>query len=313
MGMRQRLVALLDQVQTRAAVTAERTARNRHTVDAVLAWALERAEAAGPLYYPVEYLQFLRDCTERSWAQWREIRSEADPGADAAANRFADLIDALGDMPAVEFAAAERLARAADLLRANVNPVTGQREHGDRQRRFSRAASLGTKGRVLFTAAKLMESTQVVELGTYVGMSAMFMLEALDTAGPDAHLTTVELNPEFHTRAAALLQSRFDGRATCINGRTQDVVPDLTRTLSGVDLLFHDAGHSGEAYVRDFLAAEPFMAPGSVMLFDDIRWFDRAFVATDPKCYDGWMEVTRHPRVRRAGEIDRYMGALLLH
>jgi predicted O-methyltransferase YrrM len=310
--MRQGLVSLLDRVQTRAAETAERTARNRHSVDAVLSWALERAEAEGPLFYPVEYVQFLRDCTERSWSVWHEVRNETGQDKDEASRRFASLVDSLGDLPAVEFASAERLARAADRLRANINPETGVREHGDQQRRFSRAASLGMKGRVLYTAVKVLRSEQIVELGTFWGMSALFMLEALETAGPDAHLTTVELHEAFHRKAQALIHSRFNGRATCINGRTQEVVPDLARTLSGVDLLFHDAGHSGEAYVRDFAAAEPFLAPGAVVLFDDIRWYDRAIMSSDPKCYDGWMEVTRHPRVRRAGEIDGYMGAVLL-
>ena len=152
----------------------------------------------------------------------------------------------------------------------------------------------------------------MVELGTYWGMSALFLLEALETAGPDAHLTTVELHESIHRKASALIHSRFDGRATCINGPSLQVVPELARTLTGVDLLFHDAEHSGEAYVRDFNAAEPFLAPGALVLFDDIRWFDRGYVATDPKCYEGWMEVTRHPRVRRAIEIGGYMGAVLL-
>jgi len=312
MSMRARLVGLLDLVLARAVGTAERTARNRHAVEAVLAWALERAEETGALFYPVQYVQFIRDCTELKWAVWREIRPEAGSPSDPAAKRFAALVDSLGDLPAVDFASADRLARTADGLRANINPVTGQREHGDQQRRFARAVSLGSKGRVLFTATKVLQSRRVVELGTYVGMSAMFILEALETAGPDAHLTTVEYHADLHARAAALIRSRFDGRATCINGRTEDVVPDLARQLSGVDLLFHDAAHSGEAYVRDFIAAEPFMAPGSVVLFDDIRWFHRAFVNTDPKCYEGWMEVTRHPRVRRAGEIGNDMGLLLL-
>jgi hypothetical protein len=184
MGLRQRLLSMLDRVQVRAAETAERAARNRHAVDAVMAWALERAEAAGPLYYPVEYVQFLRDCTERTWANWRETVGETGPADDPVAKRFANLIDSMANLPAVEFAAAERLAPAADQLRANVNPVTGQREHGDRQRRFSRAASLGIKGRLLFPVAKVMQSTRVVELGTFCGMSAMFILEALETAGP---------------------------------------------------------------------------------------------------------------------------------
>ena len=309
--MRQQLVTLLDRVQVRAAETAERTARNRHAVDAVLSWALERAEAEGPLYFPVEYVQFLRDCTERTWAIWRELRNDAGE-LDEASRRFNSFVDSLGDLPAVEFSSAERLARAADKLRANINPETGLREHGDQQRRFSRAASLGAKGRVLHAAVKAMQSEQIVELGTFWGMSALFMLEALETAGPDAHLTTIEHSADFSRKASALIHSQFNGRATCIHGRTQEIVPDLARTMAGVDLMFHDAGHSGEAYVRDFNAAERFLAPGAVVLFDDIRWFDRALVSSDPKCYDGWMEVTRHPRVRRAGEIDGYMGAVLL-
>jgi len=309
--MRQQLVTLLDRVQVRAAETAERTARNRHAVDAVLSWALERAEADGPLYFPVEYVQFLRDCTERTWAIWRELRNDAGE-PDSASRRFNGFVDSLGDLPAIEFSSAERLARAVDKLRANVNPETGFREHGDQQRRFARSASLGVKGRLLHSAVKAMQSEQIVELGTFWGMSALFMLEALGTAGPDAHLTTVEHNADFSRKASALIHSHFNGRATCIHGRTQDVVPDLARTMTGVDLMFHDAGHSGEAYVREFNAAEPFLAPGAVVLFDDIRWFDRSLVSTDPKCYDGWMEVTRHPRVRRAGEIDGYMGVVLL-
>ena len=311
MNMRQHLVTILDRVQVRAAETAERTSRNRHAVDAVLSWALERAEAEGPLYFPVEYVQFLRECTERAWATWREVRNDVGE-PDEASRRFTSFVDALGDLPAVEFGSASRLARAADGLRANVNPATGLRQHGDNQRRFARAASLGMKGRLLHTAIKTLQSTKVVELGTFWGMSGLFILEALQTGGPDAHLTTVELNPEYLRMGSALLHAHFNGRATCINGRTQDVVPDLARTLTGVDLMFHDAGHSGETYVRDFEAAQPFLAPGAVVLFDDIRWYDRSLLSSDPKCYDGWMEVTRHPRVRRAGEIDNYMGVVLL-
>ena len=194
-----------------------------------------------------------------------------------------------------------------------MNPSTGLREHGDRQRRFSRAASLGSKGRILYTAVKVLQSSRVIELGTYLGMSAMFLLEALETAGPDAHVTTVELHDEFHRIASALLAREFNGRVTCIKGSTQEVLPGLARTLRGVDLLFHDASHSGEAYVRDFLAVEPAMAPGSVVLFDDIRWNNPRYTSSDPKCHEGWMEVSRHPRVRRAGEINGEIGALLLH
>jgi len=312
MGLREQLIGFIDRIQARGIRASERANRNRPAVDAMLAWSLARAEAAGTVHFPVQYLQFLRDCTEVTWATWTPIRDDAGP-KDAASKRFAALVDSLDDLPAVEFTSAERLARTADRLRANVNPATGLREHGDRQRRFARSASLGCKGRILYTTVKVMQSSRVIELGTYVGMSAMFLLEALETAGPDAHVTTVELQEEFHSLASALLAREFNGRVTCIKGSTDEVVPELSRTLRGVDLLFHDARHSGEAYVRDFLAAEAAMAPGSVVLFDDIRWNNPLYTSVDPKCHEGWMEVTRHPRVRCAGEINGAIGALLLH
>ncbi len=312
MGIGQKFWTLVDRMQRRGAETAERAARDRRIVDAVLAGALGRAEAAGPLYYPIHYLQFLRDCTEGARIAWREVRSDPEPAGDPAGNRFAAMAMALADLPAVELASAEHLARVADALRASVNPATGEREHGDQQRLFSLGASLGVKGRVLHTIVRAMRSTRVVELGTFWGMSAMFLLEALETAGPEAHLTTVELTKLWYAKASALLNARYPGRVSCILGRTKDVVPDLGRTLTGIDLLFHDAGHSREDYVGDFTAALPFLAPGSVVLFDDIRWNDPQFVKTDPRCYEGWMEVTRHPRVRRAGEIGAEMGVVLL-
>ena len=311
MGLRKALAGLVDRIQAHGLEAAERAYRTRHPVDAVLAWSLDRAESAGTLHYPVQYLQFLRDCTESARANWVEIRNDLGQ-EDGASRRFASLVHSLRNLPAVEFGSAERLARAADGLRANLNPATGQREHGDRQRWFSITASLGVKGRILYNVVKVMESRHVIELGTYLGMSTMFLLEALDTAGPEAHVTTIELHDKYHSIASALLDQRFKGRVTCIQGLTEEVVPELGRTMTGVDLMFHDAGHTGENYVRDFKAAEPSLASGAVLLFDDIRWRDPSVATSDPRCHDGWMEVTRHPRVRRAGEIDEYMGALLL-
>jgi hypothetical protein len=58
MGLREQLIGFIDRIQARGIRASERTSRNRHTVDAMLAWSLERAEAAGTLHFPVQYLQF---------------------------------------------------------------------------------------------------------------------------------------------------------------------------------------------------------------------------------------------------------------
>ena len=49
------------------------------------------------------------------------------------------------------------------------------------------------------------------------------------------------------------------------------MLPRIVKSLKRVDFLFHDAGHSREDYVRDFDAVLPILAPGAVILIDDIR------------------------------------------
>lgn len=303
---------VLAEIQRRGADATERAARHPRTVEMVLSWALRRAEAAGPLYYPIEYVQFLRACIGGARTGWREIRRDPEPADDPAGDRFAALVETLQSPPAIEFPMAERLARTADAFRANVNPVTGEREPGDNKGWFTLTASLGAKGRILHTIVRTMGSEHVMELGTFWGMSGMFLLEALSTVGPGTHLTTVELTESSHARAQALLTAHYGNLVSCILGRTEEVVPELARTLTGVDFLFHDAGHSREDYVNDFAAALPCLAPGAVVLLDDIHWYDPHWSDTDPRCYEGWMEVTRHPRVRRAGELGEEMGIVLL-
>jgi len=89
-------------------------------------------------------------------------------------------------------------------------------------------------------------------------------------------------------------------------------LPRLVASLPPFDFLFHDAGHSRDDYVRDFDAVSGGLAPGALVLIDDIRWKDARFFEADPRCHEGWMELVNQPRVSRAVEIDGAMGLLLL-
>lgn len=78
--------------------------------------------------------------------------------------------------------------------------------------------------------------------------------------------------------------------------------------------MFHDAGHSHEAYVNDFSQVSQALVPGAVVLFDDIRWEDERWeLRSKPgNTYAGWKEVVSHSRVSYAVEIDGDLGLLLL-
>ena len=95
-------------------------------------------------------------------------------------------------------------------------------------------------------------------------------------------------------------------------GLTGDTLPSVVREAGAVDLFVHDAGHSRDDYVNDFTSVVDSLQPGSIVLFDDIRWDDPRFCETPPRCYEGWREVAAHSRVCHAVEVGSNMGLLRL-
>ena len=89
-------------------------------------------------------------------------------------------------------------------------------------------------------------------------------------------------------------------------------VATVVKSMGSIDFMFHDGGHYKENYIRDFSAACTALVPGSVVLFDDIRYESRLFRETPHHTYEGWMEVVAHPRVKMAVEVSGELGLLLL-
>lgn len=284
--------------------------RDNANLDVVLPWAL--AKAGKPPKFPAAYVEFLRSCLESKTFPIITVKHDRGGGDTESAKRFASLLGALANLPPTEFALAEELAQIADSYLGNPSPVESGNWTGDVRAHFEMSSSFGHKGRILATIIRFMRCRHCLELGTAYGMSALFMLEALSAHGPDTRLTTVEGSEPQYRIASGLLGNRYPGRVDCEYGWTSQVLPRLAKTLGPVAFMFHDAGHSRKDYVSDFQAALPLLAPGAVVLFDDISWNDPRFAAGNPECHKGWLEVAGHARVRWAVEIGRDMGLVLL-
>jgi predicted O-methyltransferase YrrM len=98
----------------------------------------------------------------------------------------------------------------------------------------------------------------------------------------------------------------------CRFGTTDSELPQLAACPRQVDFMFHDCGHSREDCVNDFNQTIRILAPGAVVLFDDIRWEEQRFSAQKAHTYEGWREVVANPSVARAVEIDDVLGLLLM-
>lgn len=312
MGIKRKSVEAFSRLANRFTAVSEQRTRDRKNLEPFLAWALQRVDAPGGLLFPAAYIELLRESTEQMAPVVREIKADREPGRDQPGRRFSTLLEALAHLPPVAFPVVERVGLLADSYRGNLEPYDDGHWSGDVRHHFELSSSNGLKGRILTAAARLMRSRNALELGTAYGISAVFLLEAMQANGPETKLTTVEGGRLQHGLSKAHLEARYGDRVDCVLGMTTDVLPQVVAGSGPIDLVFHDAGHSYDAYVNDFRAMLSGLAPGAVLLVDDIDWSDPRFHADDPRCHEGWMEIVGHPRVRRATEVNGVLGIALL-
>ena len=120
-------------------------------------------------------------------------------------------------------------------------------------------------GRFLAALVAFGRPQRILEVGTFTGYSALSMAEALP---PDGRIVTLELSPEH----AALAQRHIDASpfADRIEIRVGAAAETL-RTLAGpFDLVFIDADKQG--YVTYYEAALPLLAPGGLLVADNVLW-----------------------------------------
>ena len=312
MSLRDRVKGL---IRSTAGVSAEqwqRSTLDNRNVEVVLN-SLLASTSFSSLHFPVQFVELVRGCIESSCTcRLRELKVDTQPTADAAGKRFATLKDALvRGLPPVALAATSEIALVADQNRSLSAAHEVGNWAGDMGIHFGGTSSFAKKGRILYNIVRIMRSERCLELGTAYGMSALFILAALKKYSPSGSLATVEGSAKLAAISSPILKQRYPATVSCEFGWASTVLPELTKSLTKIDFLFHDAGHSRTDYINDFNNVVNQLAPGAVVLFDDIRWEDPRLIA-NPDTYGGWKAVVANSRVRQAMEIDDLLGLLLM-
>jgi predicted O-methyltransferase YrrM len=122
-------------------------------------------------------------------------------------------------------------------------------------------------GRFLYLTAKAASARNIVEFGTSFGISTIYLATAaMETGG---HVTGSELED---TKAARAQTSLADaGLSDVVDIRVGDALETLSDLEGPVDLLFLDGWKDLYIPVLDLL--EPRLAPGALVLADNIRTF----------------------------------------
>jgi caffeoyl-CoA O-methyltransferase len=121
------------------------------------------------------------------------------------------------------------------------------------------------QGRLLAMLSKMIAPRRILEIGTYVGYSALCLAEGLTD---DGKLITLDMQPTSHAIAKEFwakskLGSKIDGRL----GDASEIIPTLDETF---DLVFIDADKPN--YFNYYNLVFPKVRIGGIIIADNVLW-----------------------------------------
>jgi predicted O-methyltransferase YrrM len=141
---------------------------------------------------------------------------------------------------------------------------------------------------------------RVVELGTSLGFSAMYLAADKTTA-----VTTVEGCPNTAAVAARNFQQLGYSNIELLVGPVERHLPEyLEKCHRDLDLVFLDANHRKTAVLQYIAQLIPHLSPKAVVVVDDIRWSAGMKAA--------WEDIRKHPVFRLTADLGRH-GVLFTH
>ncbi len=121
------------------------------------------------------------------------------------------------------------------------------------------------QGRLLAMFSQMLQPTNILEIGTYTGYSALCMAEGLTEEGK---LITIDVNEELESLVRSYFeQSVFHKRIDFRIGNALDIIPTLTETF---DLVFIDADKLNYASYYDLVFDK--VRKGGYIISDNVLW-----------------------------------------
>jgi len=148
------------------------------------------------------------------------------------------------------------------------------------------AGSSAGQGQMLFRLANHLRPKTMLELGTSVGIGAMYLASALR----ETRFVTIEGSPEI----AHIARMNLDllGLAKNVEVREGPFEHTLSSALQGLqqlDFVFFDGNHRSEPTLRYFEECLAFAHEKTVFVFDDMHW--------SKGMAEAWEKLKNHPRV----------------
>jgi caffeoyl-CoA O-methyltransferase len=121
------------------------------------------------------------------------------------------------------------------------------------------------QGNLLQFLAKINQSKNILEIGTYTGYSGICLAKALPE---DGMLTTIDVNPETEWIAKKYFEkSGFQNKINYITGNALEIIPSLTQKF---DFVFIDADKKNYSNYFDLVVDK--VSSGGLIIADNVLW-----------------------------------------
>ena len=119
------------------------------------------------------------------------------------------------------------------------------------------------QGRLLSMFSRMIRSRRILEIGTFMGYSALCLAEGLTD---DGKVITLDIEPETNKIAKEFwAQTPFDSKIESYLGNASEIIPNLNETF---DLVFIDADKP--AYANYYDLVFPKLKSGGVIIADNV-------------------------------------------
>ncbi len=153
--------------------------------------------------------------------------------------------------------------------------------------------------RLLFRLVNFCAPTTVIELGTSLGLTTMY----LASAAKKAKVYTLEGSDSLVNFSRKQFEENKYINIEVIKGNFDEQLPKLVLDLEKIDFVYIDGNHSKEPTLRYFEEVLKKCHNDSVIVFDDINWSE--------EMKNAWKEIKDHPKVRLTLDL-HFIGIVFL-
>ena len=143
---------------------------------------------------------------------------------------------------------------------------------GGRSRKISRLAKVSSTsekyGHLLFRLVRRFQPEVILELGTCLGLGTQY----LSAGNKNARIITLEGVPALANLAVMGFQELGRTNIELVEGRFEDALPVVLKSLEKLDLVFFDGNHTLEATLAYFDLCRAKAHDDTVFILDDIHW-----------------------------------------